>query len=220
MIRRISLAAVTLLIAVPLAAQAPAGLKLRLDHSTDAADPDDVPEVTVTTSGGGFEVRTGPAVTAWNSANTATGNYTLRGTFTLLKPSNHVNYYGLVYGGRDLEGSGQNYLYFLVAQDGSYLVKHRAGNETTHDIQGRTPHSAVVAVPKLSPFSDVWDPNGRSVNALEVRVRADATDFVVNGVVVHSAAKTGMAGRTDGVWGVRVNHVLPAILVEGLRVTR
>lgn len=210
MIRRISLAALALLIAVPLAAQAPAGLMLRLDHSTNAADPDDVPNVTVTTSADGFQVRTGPAVTAWDSRNTATGEYTLSGTFTLLEPSNHVNYYGLVYGGSQLEGSGQSYLYFLVAQDGSYLVKHRAGNETTHDIQGRTPHSAVEAM----------DANGRSVNRLAVRVGADATDFVVNGVVVHSATKTGMAGRTDGIWGVRVNHVLPSVLVEGLGVTR
>jgi hypothetical protein len=208
MIRRISLAALALLVAAPLAAQAPAGLKLRLDHSMNAEDPDDVPNVSVTSTGGGFQVRTGPAVTAWNSDDTAMGTYTLSGTFTLLEASGHVNYYGLVYGGRELEGSGQSYLYFLVAQDGTYLVKHRAGNETTHDIQGRTTHSAVVAM----------DANGRSVNALEVRVGTDATDFLVNGVVVYSAAKTGMAARTDGIWGVRVNHVLPAILVEGLGV--
>ena len=61
--------------------------------------------------------------------------------------------------------------------------------------------------------------NGRSVNALEVRVGADATDFVVNGVVVFTAPKTGMAAGTDGIWGVRVNHVIPGILVEGLGVT-
>ena len=210
MIRRISLAVLALLIALPLAAQAPAGLQLRLDHSTNANDPDDVPDVSVTRSGDGFQVRTGPAVTAWNSANTAMGAYTLRGTFTMLEPSGHVNYYGLVYGGGDLEGASQNYLYFLVAQNGSYIVKHRAGNETTHDIQGRTTHSA-IAVP---------DANGRSVNALEVRVGTDATDFVVNGEVVYTAPKSGMAARTDGIWGVRVNHVLPAILVEGLGVTQ
>ena len=210
MIRRISLSALALLIALPLAAQAPAGLQLRLDHSTDAADPDDVPNVTVMTMGSGFQVATGPAVTAWNSDNTAMGEYTLKGTFTLLEPSGHVNYYGLVYGGGDLEGPRQNYLYFLVAQNGTYIVKHRAGNETTHDIQGRTSHEAVAAM----------DADGRSVNALEVRVGADATDFVVNGVVVYSAAKTGMAARTDGIWGVRINHVLPAILVEGLGVTQ
>jgi hypothetical protein len=210
MIRRIALFALAVVIAAPLAAQAPAGLQLRLDHSTNAEDPDDVPNVTVTTVGSGFRVTTGPAVTAWNSENTARGAYTLKGTFTLLEPSSHVNYYGLFYGGGGLEGDRQNYLYFLIAQDGSYIVKHRAGNETTHDIQGRTPHSAVVAM----------DANGRSVNALEVRVGADATDFVVNGVVVHSAAKTGMAGRTDGIWGVRVNHVFPGILVEGLGITQ
>ena len=210
MIRRIPLFALALFIAAPLAAQAPVGLQLRLDHSLNAEDPDDVPNVTVTRSSDGFQVRTGPAVTAWISDNTAMGTYTLSGTFTLLEPSGHVNYYGLVYGGGDLEGSGQNYLYFLVAQDGSYLVKHRAGDETTHDIQGRTPHSAVV----------VPDANGRSVNDLEVRVGTDTTDFVVNGVVVHSAAQSGMAGRTDGIWGVRVNHVLPGILVEGLGITQ
>ncbi len=210
MIRRILLAALVLLIAVPLAAQAPEGWQMRVDRSTNAADPDDVPEVEVKTAAGGLQINTGPAAVAWNPGNTASGTYTLDGRFTLLAPSDHVNYYGLVYGGRDLEGPGQNYLYFLVAQDGTYLVKHRAGNETTHDIQGRTTHSAVAAA----------DANGRSVNALEVRVGADATDFVVNGVVVYSAAKTGMAGRTDGIWGVRVNHVLPAILVEGLGVTQ
>jgi hypothetical protein len=28
-----------------------------------------------------------------------------------------------------------------------------------------------------------------------------------------------MAGRTDGIWGVRVNHVIPGVLVEGLGVS-
>jgi hypothetical protein len=203
------MAFLALMIAVPLTAQSSARLQLRLDHSTNADDPDDVPEVTVADVGSGFQINTGPAVTAWNPDNTASGTYTLSATFTLIQPSAHVNYYGLVFGGRELEGSGENYLYFLVAQNGSYIVKHRAGNETTHDIQGRTSHSAVVTP----------DANGRSVNALEVRVAADATQFVVNGVVVFTAPKTGMAAQTDGIWGVRVNHVIPGILVEGLGVT-
>ena len=209
MTRRILMAFLALIIAAPLAAQTSAGLMLRLDHSTNANDPDDVPNVTVADVGSGFQINTGPAVTAWNSSNTTSGTYTLSGTFTLIEPSSHVNYYGLVYGGNELEGSRQRYLYFLVAQNGTFLVKHRAGNEITHDIQGRTPHPAVVTP----------DANGRSVNALEVRVGADATDFVVNGVVVFTAPKTGMAAGTDGIWGVRVNHVIPGILVEGLGVT-
>ena len=209
MTRRIFLAFLALMIAAPLAAQTSAGLQLRLDHSTNANDPDDVPNVTLADVGSGFQINTGPAVTAWNSNNTASGTYTLSGTFTLIEPSGHVNYYGLVYGAGGMEGDGQNYLYFLVAQNGTFIVKHRAGNETTHDIQGRTAHSSI-----RTP-----DSNGRSVNALEVRVGADATQFVVNGTVVFTAPKTGMAARTDGIWGVRVNHVIPGVLIEGLGVT-
>ena len=209
MTRRILMAVLALMIAVPLAAQSSDGLQLRVDRSTDANDPDDVPEVTVADVGSGFQINTGPAVTGWNSSNTASGTYTLSGRFTLIQPSGHVNYYGLVYGAGGMEGSGQNYLYFLIGQNGTYIVKHRAGNETTHDIQGRTAHSAI-----RTP-----DANGRSVNDLEVRVGADATQFVVNGTVVFTAPKTGMAARTDGIWGERVNHVIPGVLVENLRVS-
>ena len=218
MIRLISLVAVALLIAGPLVAQAPEGWQLRVDRSTNAADPDDVPEVEFTSVARGFQINTGPAAVAWNAENTASGEYTLDGRFTLLVPSDHVNYYGLVYGGRDLEGAGQNYLYFLVAQDGSFIVKHRAGDGVTHDIAPRTPHDAVVQP----------DASGRSVNQLQIEVREEGTDFLVNGSVVYSLGSiiqarlnmpemSGMRSRSDGIWGVRVNHRLPGVLVEGLR---
>ena len=210
MFRRISMAALALLIAAPLAAQAPAGWQMRVDQSTNAADPDDVPEVTFPEVSNGFRVDTGPAVTLWNPDNTASGSFTLKGTFTMHEPSSHANYYGLVYGGGDLAGSGQNYLYFLVAQNGTFLVKHRANNDTTHDVQARTEHSA-VATP---------GDNGHSTNVLEVRVSANQTEFVVNGTVVHTAPKSGMAARSDGNWGVRVNHVLPGIQISDLSLTR
>ena len=210
MVRRISSALFALLLAAPLAAQAPADLQLRVDKSTSAADPDNVPEVTVATAGSGFQVNTGPAAVVWNPANTATGAYTLKGTFTLQAPSDHTNYYGLVFGGNELNGAAQNYLYFLVAQNGTFLVKHRANDETTHDVVAKAPHAAVVQP----------DASGKSVNALEVRVAADKVDFVVNGQVVHSAPKSGMVARTDGTWGVRINHRIPGVLVEGLGVTK
>lgn len=209
MIRRISMAALALLVAAPLAAQAPSGWEMRVDRSTNPADPDDVPEVTFTSVDGGFEVYTGPAVTMWHPTNTASGDFTLEGTFTLLEPSGHVNYYGLIYGGGGLEGAQQSYIYFLVAQNGSYIIRHRANDETVHDIQGRTQHDA-VATP---------DQNGQSTNHLQVRVGADETQYVVNGTVVHTAPNSGMAGRSDGVYGVRVNHVIPGVRVTGLRVT-
>jgi hypothetical protein len=210
MIRRLVPALLALSLAVPVAAQTPAGYRMRVDASADVNDPDDVPEVQVTTVANGFEVRTGPAVLLWNPANNATGNYTLEGTFTLLEPSGHVNYYGLVFGGRNLD-TDPSYIYFLVAQNGSFIIRHRANNETVHDIQGRTPNAAVVGMAAGgSP----------SVNRLQVRVGATDVQFVVNGQVVHTSPKTGMAANTDGVWGVRVNHVIPGVRVENLRVTQ
>ena len=58
-----------------------------------------------------------------------------------------------------------------------------------------------------------------ATNALEVRVGTNV-DFVINGQVVHSVPKANLAGATDGIYGVRINHVLPSVTVEGLSVTR
>jgi hypothetical protein len=197
------------MLAVPVTAQAPAGWQLRLDRSTNAADPDNVPDVKFVTMGQGFHVTTGPAVVLWKPENTATGAYTIKARFRLVKPSGHTNYYGLVFGGNDLAGSGQNYLYFLVAQNGTFIIKHRAGDAATHDVQARTAHDAIVKP----------DSGGSSTNTLEVRVAADKIDYVVNGTVVHSTPKAGMTARTDGIWGLRVNHQLE-VHVDQIGITR
>ena len=132
----------------------------------------------------------------WNPANAASGAYTVKGTFTLLKPSSHPNYYGIVFGGSDLGGAAQAYLYFMVAQDGTWLLKHRQGAATPELGRGS---SAVVKRP---------DATGKSVNALEVRVLADKIDYVVNGTVVHTTPKSGVTAKTDGlvVQGRLIRH--------------
>ena len=209
MTRFISTGILVLATAVSLAAQAPQGWKVRADRSTNASDPDAAGDIKFVTMGTGFHATTPTAAVFWNPANTATGNYTLKGTFTLMKPSGHTNYYGLVFGGSALEGPQQNYLYFVVAQDGTWLIKHRANDQTTHDVSPKTPHAAVKKP----------DASGKSVNALEVRVLADKIDYVVNGTVVHSTPKTGMTAKTDGLYGIRVNHQLE-VQVEGLGVTK
>jgi hypothetical protein len=207
MLRRLFLACLIVAAVVPLAAQAPAGWKERIDNSTNATDPDDNPKVKFVSMGKGFHVTTGPAATLWNPSNTATGNYTLKGTFILFKPSGHTNYYGLVFGGEDLGGPKQNYIYFMVAQDGTYAVIHRAGDQT-HSIQ-RAKHEAVKV-----PGAD-----GRSTNALEVRVTAKDISYVVNGTVVHTTPKSGMTAKTDGIVGVRINHLLD-VHVDGFEVAK
>jgi hypothetical protein len=204
MSRRILFALTALMFAAPLALEAQMDLHMRVDRSTSEADPDDVPDVSIEhLDGGAIRVGTGPAVVLWADDHMASGTYTLSGTFTLEEPSSHRNYYGFIYGGSDLAGPNQTYLYFLVAQDGSYIVKQRMG-EMVHDIQGRTAHDAIA-----TPGAD-----GRSVNELEVRVGDSQTEFVVNGTVVHTVPNTGMAAGTNGIWGVRVNHVIPSLLIS------
>ncbi|MEP7348076.1 MAG: hypothetical protein ABI877_22595 [Gemmatimonadaceae bacterium] len=208
MLRHFSAVALASLLALPLAAQAPSGWKERVDRSTNAADPDDVPDVKFVTMGKGFHVTTGPAVVLWNSENKATGTYTIKARFRLVKPSGHTNYYGLVYGGSDLDGAGQSYLYAMIAQDGTFLIKHRAG-DATHVVHEKTASDAIVKP----------DGTGSSTNTLEVRVGADKIEFLVNGQVVHSGPKAGMTAKTDGVYGLRVNHLLE-LHVDEIGVTK
>jgi hypothetical protein len=203
------LAAFALLASLPLQAQAPKGWLLRTDRSTSASDPDAPGATRFMAMGSGFHVTAPQAAVFWNPTNTASGPYTLKGTFTLVKPSDHTNYYGLVFGGSDLDGPKQQYLYFLVAQDGSWLIKQRIGDAKTVDVAPKGIHAAVKKP----------DASGSSTNALEVRVTADKIDYVVNGTVVHSTPKTGPAARTDGVYGIRVNHRLE-VKVDGLAVTK
>jgi hypothetical protein len=207
MAQRVLLTAFASLLAVSLGAQTPTGWRVRVDRSQNAQDPDDSPNLKFVTMGKGFHVTGGPAGTFWSPANTATGNYTAKATFTLMKPSGHTNYYGLIFGGGDLEGSAQNYIYFLVAQDGTYLVRHRAGDQV-HDVQ-RAAHEAVRRP----------DQKGQSTNALEVRVAGDTVSYVVNGTVVHTTPKSGMTAKTDGLVGIRINHQLD-VHVEGFEVQK
>jgi hypothetical protein len=195
MLRRSVLILLIVSLAAPLLAQAPQGWRMRVDRSTSAEDPDDRPDLRVVAKGKGFQVTGGPAGTFWQPAQAVAGNYTARATFTLLKPSDHTNYYGLIFGGADLEGPKQTYTYFLIAQNGTYTIRTRAGEAVTN-VQGRTPHDAI-----RRPGG-----NGQSTNTVEVRVAGDTISYVVNGQTVHTTPKG--ATKTDGIAGVRVNHVL------------
>lgn len=205
MIRRFLLLSLILCLAAPLFAQAPQGLRMRVDRSQNAEDPDDRPDLHVMAKGKGFQVTGGPAGSFWNPSQTAMGNYTAKAVFTLLKPSGHTNYYGLIFGGSGLEGANQAYTYFLVAQDGTYIVRNRTGEKVT-DVQ-RMPHAAI-----RRPVG-----SGRSTNAVEVRVAGDTVSYVVNGTVVHTTPKSAV--KADGIVGVRVNHLLD-VMVEGFDVQK
>jgi hypothetical protein len=197
-----------LAVAIPLVAEAPKGWKMRVDRSTEASDPDAPGDIKFEVMGKGFHATNPKAAVYWNPAVTASGAYAVKGTFILQKPSGHNNYYGLAFAGSKLEGAEQSYLYFLIGQNGSYIVKRREGDATSN-IVGRTPHEAVK-----KPGDD-----GKSSNDLEVRVGSAKVDFLINGVTVHSAPKEGPLAATDGIAGIRINHQLE-VHIDNFAVTR
>lgn len=167
----------------------------------------------VVAMGSGFHVTSGPAAIYWNPANTATGNYTVTATFTQTKAAAHPEAYGIMLGGTSLDGPNQSYMYFLVRQDGKYLVNHRANDSTVHKIVDWTANNAVKAM----------DANGKATNALSVIVGADKLSFVVNGTEVTSLPRSqidrdGPGTGTTGVAGIRVNHNLD-VHVDGFALT-
>lgn len=193
----------------PLAAQTvPQGWKQRVDRSTSASDPDAAGNIKFVTQGGGFHATNPQAATYWNPANTASGAYAVKAAFTLVKPASHPCYYGLIFGGSNLDGAEQSYLYFQIAQNGTWLIKRRDGAATA-SLSAKTPSEAVK----------MPDANGTSTNTLEVRVGSDKIDFAVNGTVVHSVPKTDAFAKTDGIYGLRVTHMLE-VQIDGFGLTK
>ena len=131
----------------------------------------------------------------WQPNSMAKGDYTISASFTQTEPSGHPNAYGLFFGGSDLSGATQGYSYFVIRQGGEFLVTKRMGDET----------SAVVDWTAHDAINDL-DDQGRSSNTLAVEVGSSQVRFLVNGTEVTSQPRSAV--DTDGITGLRVNHLL------------
>lgn len=191
-----------LLLAFPLAAQQPdakpasratlpEGWQARLDRANANASA-----IKFAAMAPGWHVTAGPSAIYWNPQHLGTGQYELRSTLVLTKPSAHPEAYGVFFGGQNLDEEGQRYTYFLVRQDGKYLIKHRIGSET-HTIADWTAHPAV----------QVPGGNAEATNDLAVRVGSDSVAFVVNGQQVNAFPRSAIAD-IEGQAGLRINHNL------------
>ncbi|MBA3259480.1 MAG: hypothetical protein H0T68_08450 [Gemmatimonadales bacterium] len=207
--RRILTAAVLTLLATPLAAQSggagtpPEGWTVRADGKAEQNN------VKVVPMGEGLHVTLGPAIILYQEATRDSGPFHTLASFTQSKPSKHPEGYGLFFGGKELGSEGQSYTYFLVRQDGSYLVKRRDGAKTSDVSKGWTAHPAVKKP----------DGKGSATNLLEVDNKVDPTKvtFKVNGQDVYTADAGGI--QVDGIVGIRMNHNLD-VHVEGFDVHR
>lgn len=167
-----------------------AGWMVRTDRG------DTVPtEGRFTATDGGFRIRPGPRTIFFHPDSTASGRFRLSATFHRLAEPRGPEAYGLFLGGSGLKGSGQDYLYFLIRKDGSYLVKHRAGAET-HTVVEWTASPAV----RTSAGDTVSNTLSVASDSAEVR-------FLVNGETVRTLPRSEML-RTEGIVGVRINHGL------------
>ena len=145
----------------------------------------------------GWHVTTGPAGILYNPSQTATGTFRVESEIFLFNPGDRQREaFGVFFGGEDLEGAGQGYTYFLIRNDGSFLIKRRDGTKTI-TLQEWTPTEAMVR-------HDGGD--GTAKNILAVEVGTTHVSFYVNGGRVASIPKASM--HTDGVVGLRVNHNL------------
>ncbi len=181
----------------------PAGWTLRTDDNAPATN------AKVVAMGKGIHVTLGPAILLYREQLAGKGPFHTLATFTQTKNATHPEGYGLFYGGQALQGKGQKYTYFLVRQDGTYLVKQRDGEKTTEITKGWVASAAVHKT----------DAKGSATNLLEIDHKRDPSKvvFMVNGEPVYSL--DAKATVDNGAVGIRVNHNLD-LHIEGFDVHR
>jgi len=164
-----------------------------------------------------FHIVTGPAVTYWNAANKASGDYTVKATFSEPKFMNlntHPHPYGIMIAGNDLGTDQQSYLYCAAYGDGKFIV--RGFGPAPFQMNGRgTPDPAV------NKAAAVGQPVEQEI---AMSVKGDKVTCAINNKVVWTGEKsalvtTGKLKNTDGVYGLRSAHNTE-VFVTGLKMTK
>lgn len=166
--------------------------------------------------GDAFHVVTGPAVTYWNPANKASGDYTVKATFREPKFMNlntHPHPYGIVISGNDLGTEQQSYLYCAAYGNGKFIVRGFGPGPFQMNARG-TEDPAVSKVAVGEPVTQ----------EIALSVKGDKVECAINNKVVASYDKSALvtAGKlksTDGVYGVRFAHNTE-VFVTGLKLTK
>jgi hypothetical protein len=168
--------------------------------------------------GSALHVTTGPAVAYWNPSNTASGDYTVKATFTEPKYMNlndHPHPYGIFIGGNDMGSANQSYLYCAAYGNGSFIVRG-FGPQPFHLNGGHGETNAAVHK-AAAPGSPVKQD-------IALSVRGNKVQCAINGTVVGTYNRSEVVGAgklksTDGVYGIRFAHNTEG-LVNGLTVTK
>jgi len=169
-------------------------------------------------TGNTLHVTTGPAITYWNPANKATGNYTVKATFNEPKYMNlndHPHPYGIVIAGNDMGTADQSYLYCAAYGNGMFIV--RGFGPAPFQMNGRRGEAGPSVNKATGPGSPV-------TQEIAMSVKGDKVECAINGQTVGSYDKSAVVGAgklksTDGVYGVRFAHNTEGT-VSGLTMTK
>jgi hypothetical protein len=169
-------------------------------------------------AGNALQVKTGPAVTYWNPKNVASGDYTVKATFTesnYMTLNNHPHPYGIVIGGNALGTADQSYLYCAAYGNGTFIV--RGFGPAAFQMGGRKPQPDDAVNKAAGKGSSV-------TQEIAVSVKGDKVECAINGTTVASFDRSevvapGKLKSTDGVYGIRFAHNTEAS-VSGLSVIK
>jgi hypothetical protein len=168
--------------------------------------------------GAALKVQTGPAVTYWNPKNAASGDYTVKATFTepkFMNLNDHPHPYGIVIAGNDMGTPSESYLYCVARGNGNFLV--RGFGPEPFQVNGRRGEMHDAIKKAAGPGQPV-------TQEIAVSVKGDKVECAINGTVVGSYDKATLvtAGKlksTDGVYGIRFAHNTEGT-VSGLTITK
>jgi hypothetical protein len=151
-----------------------------------------------------MKVTTGPAVTYWNPANVASGNYTVSATFTEPKYQNlnsHPHPYGIVIAGNDMNTPEQTLFYCAPYGNGTFIVRGFGPSPFMMNGRGAANDAVHKAAGIGSPVTQ----------EVALSVKGSKVECAINGAVVASYDKAelvtpGKLKSTDGVYGLRFAH--------------
>ena len=152
-----------------------------------------------------FHVITGPAVTYWSPANRATGDFTVKATFTEPKYMNlnsHPHPYGIFIAGNEMGAAGQSYLYCAAYGNGRFIVRgFGPGPFQMNGFQGDSNAAVHQAAGVGQPVTQ----------EIALSVKGDQVQCSINGAVVTGYNKaalvtSGMLKSTSGIYGLRFAH--------------
>ncbi len=194
-----------------------AGWTGRIDAS-EASKGQTISNAKLATEGDAIHVTTGPAVAYWNPSNTATGDYTVKATFTepqYMNVNDHPHPYGVFIGGNDMGTDQQSYLYCAAYGNGTFIT--RGFGPAAFQLNGRRGEANAAVHKAPGPGSPV-------TQDIAVSVKGDKVTCSINGAVVGTYNKSDVVGpgklkSTDGIYGVRFAHNTDG-LVTGLTVTK